>query len=113
MSISKYTVTEKQMQNEWIEVQAAQKNPASFRTLYDRYYESIFRFIFKRSADETLSADLTSQTFLKAMQKIDKYVFKGVPFSAWLFRIASNEVAQHFRKLKNCIRNFLGHSKNF
>jgi len=41
---------------------------------------------------------LTSQVFLKAMQKIDKYVFKGVPFSAWLFRIASNEIAQHFRK---------------
>ena len=98
--MSKYTVTEKAMQDEWIEVQLAQQNPAKFRVLYNRYYESIFRFIFKRTVNETLSADLTSETFLKAMNKLDKYVFKGVPFSAWLFRIASNEIAQYFRKNK-------------
>lgn len=100
MSISKYTVTEKAMQDEWVEVQQAQQNPAKFRVLYNRYYESIFRFIYNRTVDETLAADLTSETFLKAMNKLDKYVFKGVPFSAWLFRIASNEIAQHFRKNK-------------
>lgn len=98
MSTSKYTVTQQAMEEEWLEVQAAQQNPAKFRVLYQRYYEPIFRFVFKRTVDEALAADLTSQVFLKAMQKIDKYVFKGVPFSAWLFRIASNEIAQHFRK---------------
>jgi len=86
------------MEEEWLEVQDAQQNPAKFRVLYNRYYEPIFRFVYKRTVDEVLAADLTSQVFLKAMQKIDKYVFKGVPFSAWLFRIASNEIAQHFRK---------------
>jgi RNA polymerase sigma-70 factor (ECF subfamily) len=98
MSTSKYTVTQQAMEDEWLEVQAAQQNPAKFRILYKRYYEPIFRFVYKRTIDEVLAADLTSQVFLKAMQKIDKYVFKGVPFSAWLFRIASNEIAQHFRK---------------
>lgn len=98
MSTSKYTVTQQAMEEEWLEVQAAQQNPAKFRVLYQRYHEPIFRFVFKRTVDEVLAADLTSQVFLKAMQKIDKYVFKGVPFSAWLFRIASNEIAQHFRK---------------
>lgn len=100
MSTLKYTVTQKEMQNEWTEVQAAQEAPSKFRVLYNRYYEPIFRFVYKRTADEALAADLTSQTFLKALHKIDKYVFKGVPFSAWLFRIASNEIAQHFRKIK-------------
>ncbi|MBL4648152.1 MAG: sigma-70 family RNA polymerase sigma factor [Aureispira sp.] len=98
MSTSKYTVTQQAMEEEWLEVQDAQQNPAKFRVLYNRYYEPIFRFVFKRTVDEVLAADLTSQVFLNAMQKIDKYVFKGVPFSAWLFRIASNEIAQHFRK---------------
>jgi len=98
MSTSKYTVTQQAMEEEWLEVQDAQQNPAKFRVLYNRYYEPIFRFVYKRTVDEVLAADLTSQVFLKAMQKIDKYVFKGVPFSAWLFRIASNEIAQHFRK---------------
>lgn len=98
MSTSKYTVTQQAMEEEWLEVQAAQQNPAKFRVLYNRYHQPIFRFVYKRTIDEVLAADLTSQVFLKAMQKIDKYVFKGVPFSAWLFRIASNEIAQHFRK---------------
>lgn len=100
MATSKYTVTAKAMEKEWEEVQAAQKNPAHFRVLYNRYYESIFRFVYKRTADEALAADLTSQVFLKAMQKIGQYTYQGVPFSAWLFRIASNEIAQHFRQQK-------------
>ena len=98
MASSNYTVTQKAMQEEWVEVQTAQKNPAKFRVLYIHYYESIFRFVYKRMADEALAADVTSQVFLKAMQQLHKYTFKGVPFSAWLFRIASNEVAQYFRK---------------
>lgn len=97
MEVSKKTVSADTMQAEWLEIQAAQRNPARFRPLYERYYDPIFRFVFRRTADESLSADLCSQVFLKAIQKLDRYTFKGVPFSAWLYRIASNEVAQHFR----------------
>lgn len=97
MQSSNKTVSQKAMQAEWLEIQAAQQNPVLFKPLYDRYFEPIFRFIFKRTADENVAADVCSQVFLKAMQKLDKYVYKGVPFSAWLYRIASNEVAQHFR----------------
>ena len=91
------SVTKEAMQQEWQEIQVAQQNPAMFRPLYDRYYEPIFRYIHRRTADESLSADLCSEVFFKAMQKLDKYEFKGVPFSAWLYRIASNEITQHFR----------------
>ncbi len=100
MSVPKRTVSAKDMQEEWLEVQAAQRDPAMFRPLYDRYYEAIFLYIFRRTTDEALTADLCSQVFLKAMQRIDCYEYKGVPFSAWLYRIASNEIAQHFRKAK-------------
>ena len=100
MSVPKRTVSAKDMQEEWLEVQAAQRDPAMFRPLYDRYYEAIFLYIFRRTTDEALTADLCSQVFLKAMQRIDRYEYKGVPFSAWLYRIASNEIAQHFRKAK-------------
>jgi len=99
MASSKYTVTQKAIEEEWLEIQAAQKDPAKFRVLYNRYYEPIFRYVLKRTANEALTADLTSQVFLKAMKKIKKYQYRGVPFSAWLFRVASNEIAQHFRKL--------------
>ena len=97
MEVPKKTVSEEAMQEEWAVIRAAQKDPALFRPLYDRYFERIFRFIYRRTASENLSADICSQVFLKAMQQLKKYQFKGVPFSAWLYRIASNEIAQYFR----------------
>ena len=98
MRVFKKAVSEEAVLQEWAEIQAAQRDPAKFRPLYDRYFESIFRFVFRRTADEELTGDLCSQVFLKAMQKLDTYQFKGVPFSSWLFRIAANEVAQHYRQ---------------
>ncbi|MFN7117041.1 MAG: RNA polymerase sigma factor [Saprospiraceae bacterium] len=98
MGVFKKTVSEDAVLGEWAEVQAAQRDPAMFRPLYDRYFESIFRFIFRRTADEELSADLCSQVFLKAMQKLDSYHYRGVPFSSWLFKIAANEVSQYYRQ---------------
>jgi RNA polymerase sigma-70 factor (ECF subfamily) len=98
MGVFKKTVSEDAVLGEWAEVQAAQRDSAMFRPLYNRYYESIFRFIFRRTADEELSADLCSQVFLKAMQKLDAYQHRGVPFSSWLFKIAANEVSQHYRQ---------------
>lgn len=99
MSAPRRTVSHSEMQEEWLEVQAAQRDPAMFRPLYERYYEPIYLYIFRRTTDEMLTADLCSQVFLKALQKIHRYEYKGVPFSAWLYRIASNEIAQHFRKV--------------
>lgn len=98
MSTSKHTLTQQAIEAEWQEVQKAQQNPVHFKVLYERYHEPIFRFIYKRTLEESLSADLTAQVFLKALQNLSTYTYKGVPFSAWLFRIASNEIAQHFRK---------------
>ncbi len=98
MNTFRRTVSIEAMQEEWQEIQAAQENASLFRPLYNRYYEQIFHFIYKRTLDEGLCADLCSQVFLKAMQRLEGYTFKGVPFSAWLFRIASNEVAQHYRR---------------
>ncbi len=91
------TVPQDTMQAEWQEIQAAQRNPAHFQPLYNRYYNPIFRYIYRRTNNEELTADLCSQVFLKALQKLGGYEYKGVPFSAWLYRIASNEVAQHYR----------------
>ena len=92
------TISNSDMDAEWKIIQAAQKNPASFRPLYDKYYVPIFRFVLKRAGEESIAADITSQVFLKAMNKLPKYEYRGVPFSAWLYRIASNEVTQYFRK---------------
>ncbi len=100
MDHSKKIVSSESMQKEWELIQAAQVNPAAFRPLYNKYFEQIYRFIFRRTANQNLSSDICSQVFLKAMQKLKTYQFKGVPFSAWLYRIASNEVAQFYRDEK-------------
>lgn len=98
MGSSDKAVSKEALEQEWVEIQAAQIDPAAFRPLYERHFEPLFRFVFRRTADEHLTADLVSQVFLKALQNLSGYAFKGVPFSAWLFRIALNEVAMFFRE---------------
>lgn len=72
-----------------------------FGVLYDRYFEQIFRFVFKRLGGmEDTAGDITQQTFIKAMANLEKYEDRGFPFSSWLYRIAQNEVSMFFRKQK-------------
>jgi RNA polymerase sigma-70 factor (ECF subfamily) len=78
-------------------IEAAKKDPRQFRYLYDRYYKEIFLFVNRRADDEHITADITQTVFLKALQHLKNYEYRGIPFSAWLYRIAANEVMQHFR----------------
>lgn len=82
-------------------IEEAKKDSSHFGLIYERYYQQIFLFVFKRVADEENTADICSQVFLKAMLSLKKYKFQGVPFSAWLYRIAINEINQFFRASKS------------
>lgn len=93
--------SEKDIQEELQIIKQAKKNPEIFGFLYEKYYKYIFLFINKRVQNQDATSDLTSQVFLKALISLPKYKFKGLPFSAWLFRIASNQVNEFFRKSKN------------
>jgi RNA polymerase sigma-70 factor (ECF subfamily) len=78
-------------------VRRAQQNPDQFARLYDRYIQRIYRFLLARTANPVEAEDLTSQTFLTAVERIGEYNPDG-HFSAWLFRIAFNKQIDHFRK---------------
>lgn len=78
----------------------SKEDSTAFKSLYEKYYKTIFLFILHRTAEKELTADLTSQVFLKALLNIRKYSFRGLPFSAWLYRIAINECNDYFRKSK-------------
>ena len=78
----------------------SQADPEAFRPLYEKYFKRIFLFVHHRIGEKALSADITSQVFLKALLNINKFTLRGVPFSAWLFRIAVNECHDFFRKHK-------------
>jgi RNA polymerase sigma-70 factor (ECF subfamily) len=100
MALTSYHIDAKVMEAEEELIKAAQKDPRCFEPLYKKYYEPIVRFVYHRSGDKELSYDITSQVFYKALQNISKYKSTGVPFSAWLYRIASNELNQWFRQNK-------------
>lgn len=91
------------MESEPSDVQAAKADPARFAVLYERYFADIFRFVLRRTAHRELTADLTQQTFLKAMLALPNYEPRGLPFRAWLYRIALNEVRMHWRKRKEVL----------
>ncbi|MEM6265512.1 MAG: sigma-70 family RNA polymerase sigma factor [Bacteroidota bacterium] len=96
--LSRLTYTQEQLLQEKQQIESARKDRRKFSVLYERYYEQVFLFIFKRAGEEDLTADICSQVFMKAMLGLPKYTFQGVPFSAWLYRIAINEVNQYFRQ---------------
>lgn len=82
-------------------VALAKKKSKFFGVLYDKYFDQIFRFVFKRlGGNESVAGDLTQQTFIKAMANLQKYENRGLPFSSWLYRIAQNEVSMFFRQQK-------------
>lgn len=82
-------------------IELAKKNRQDFGLLYEKYFDQIFRFSFKRlGGNEDVAAELTQMTFIKAMDHIHAYEDRGFPFSAWLYRIAQNEISMYFRKSK-------------
>jgi RNA polymerase sigma-70 factor (ECF subfamily) len=108
---NQYHISESQLAEERQWIVAAQENPAHFGKLYNYYYKRIFLFVFKRVADEDTAADVTAQAFLKAMTNIKGYSFQGVPFSAWLYRIASNEVNMFYRSSKSAVTESIDRSQ--
>lgn len=93
-------MSEAEIREEYSILEKSRKDPRAFGVLYEKYFDRIFNFIYRQTDDEELTADLCSQTFLIALKNVDKYQFRGVPVSAWLYKIASNEVNKHYRKKK-------------
>jgi len=85
-------------------IKKAKQDPEFFGLLYDEYYKAIFGYILRRTADVDLTQDLTSQTFFKALKNLWKFQWQNVPFSAWLYRIAINEINSFYRKKNRLIR---------
>ncbi|MCS7221321.1 MAG: sigma-70 family RNA polymerase sigma factor [Anaerolineae bacterium] len=78
-------------------VERAKADPEAFGELYERYVDRIYNYIFYRVGDHHDAEDLTARTFFRALEHIDQYEDRGVPFSAWLYRIAHNLVANWHR----------------
>jgi RNA polymerase sigma-70 factor (ECF subfamily) len=88
------------IRKEYSILERSRKDSKAFGELYEKYFDQIFNFIYRQLDDEDLTADLCSQTFLNALNNVNGFEFRGVPVSAWFYRIAANEVNKHYRKVK-------------
>ena len=79
-------------------LRAQEQDGEAFAELYERYFDKIYRYVTLRMGDRTEAEDITQQVFLKALKSLPSFKWRNVPFGAWLFRIAHNQVVDHLRK---------------
>jgi RNA polymerase sigma-70 factor (ECF subfamily) len=78
-------------------------DPAAFTVLYQRYAPRVYWFLRSRTASREDAADLTQQVFLRCYEALPSYEDRGLPFSAWLFRIARNAAIDHHRRQRPAV----------
>lgn len=79
-------------------VEEAQRDPRNFAALYDKYFDQIYRYVYRRVNDKDTVEDLVSQTFYDALAHLKDFEWRGYPFSAWLYKIAHNNVLKWYRE---------------
>ena len=79
-------------------IEAAQKDPKRFAELYEENFERVWAFVIRRVHDRAAAQDITSEVFHQALANVKRFEWRGVPFAAWLYRIASNAIADHFQR---------------
>jgi RNA polymerase sigma-70 factor, ECF subfamily len=79
-------------------VEAAQRDPAKFDELYELHFVRVYAFVAGRVRDRATAEDVASEVFHKALANLPSYEWRGVPFAAWLLRIAANAIVDHAKR---------------
>ena len=79
-------------------IEAAQKDPSRFAELYELHFNRVYAYVARRVRDRAETQDLTAHVFQQALANLGKFKWRGAPFAAWLYRIASNAIADHARR---------------
>lgn len=87
-----------QLEEERRLVEAAKHDPAEFARLYDRYVDQIHAFVYHQTGSWERAQDVTATTFMRAYAEIERFEWRGVPYSAWLYRVAANLVMREHRR---------------
>ncbi len=80
-------------------IKAAQSDPARFADIYENYFELVYGYIARRVRNRAEAEDLTGEVFRKALASLPRFKWRGAPFAAWLFRIASNMIADRSKRV--------------
>ena len=81
-------------------VMRAKKDISAFDQIYEMHFQKIFRYVMVRVNDRDIAEEVVSNVFYKAMKKLHMFRWRSIPFSAWLYRIAANEISNYYRKRK-------------
>lgn len=84
-------------------VKAQKGDAGAAGQLYDRHHLSVFRYIYARTSHRQVAEDLTGEVFTRMVRHLPKYEERGLPFRAWLYRIAGNLVKDYYRRNKNVV----------
>jgi len=76
---------------------AKEYDSSAFAEIYERHYQGIYNYLYYRVGDARLAEDLASEVFLKALEAIRSFTFRGIRLSSWLYRIAKNLVTDYYR----------------
>ena len=79
-------------------IEAAQLDPARFADLYELNFERVYAYIVKRVHDRADTEDLTAEVFQQALANLKRFEWRGIPFAAWLFRIAANLISDRWHR---------------
>ena len=89
---------EDMLDNEGEIVERAKQDDQAFEVLYDFYFPRIYGYVLKRVGDFSVAEDLVSKTFLNVFVNLKKYQHRGYSFGAWVYKIATNNLIDHYRK---------------
>jgi len=79
-------------------VEAAQKDPARFGDLYELHFERVYAYVLRRVGNRTETEDVTAEVFHHALANLKRFEWRGIPFAAWLFRIAANLISDRWQR---------------
>ena len=79
-------------------VEAAQQDPAKFGDLYDRHFARVYAFVARRVRSRDAAEDVTAEVFHQALAHLPRFEWRGVPFVAWLLRIAANAIVDRAKR---------------
>jgi RNA polymerase sigma-70 factor (ECF subfamily) len=79
-------------------VERARTDPEAFGRLYDEHLPGIYAYLYRRCRSHQDAEDQTAQTFHRALERLDSFEWRGLPFRAWLFRIARNALVDSYRR---------------
>jgi RNA polymerase sigma-70 factor (ECF subfamily) len=79
-------------------IEAAQRDPRRFAELYEAHFERVYAYAVRRVRDRAEAEDVTAEVFKQALANLGRFEWRGVPFAAWLYRIAANAVADRARR---------------